>query len=142
MIKKEDLEIADKKAENGSHKHIALGMSLGMCFGVALGLSFGQILFNNMSLGMCYGLSAGMIIGMAIGAARDKQINKETYKIKEIISKENTNEYSIVILNKLGDEKTVTVTKGEMDTELFTIDDFVSLDEDGTIEQVIEHDED
>ncbi|MDD3141978.1 MAG: hypothetical protein PHX08_23865 [Lachnospiraceae bacterium] len=135
-MNKENLEIVDEKAGNDSHKHRAAGMSIGMCLGVALGVSFGQMLFDNISLGMCYGLPIGMIIGMTIGAARDKQISKEAYKIKEIIPNENATEYSIIIVNRLGVEKTVIVSKREMATELFTIDDFVSLDEDGTIEQV------
>lgn len=141
-MKKEDLKGKEGK-ENGANEHMAtsMGIGVGMCFGVSLGLSFGQLLFDNMSLGMSFGLPIGMLIGMFVGmaidAAKAKQLNEGSYTITTITPNEENTAYSVVIINKLGVEKTVIVSKEEMETNLFKINNEVSLKVDGTLEQVV-----
>lgn len=48
----------------------------------------------------------------------------------------------MVIINKLGKEKSVILTKEEMETKLFEINKEVSLKEDGSLEPVVHKVED
>lgn len=131
-----------KKASK--NEHMALGMSLGMCVGVAMGTSLGS-LFDNMGIGISLGLCFGMAIGCVLGALKDKEVNKQVeekgYTVKEIVQKEDSAEYFITIVDKLGAESVVNIPKGQMEAEKFAIGDVVFLDEDGLIEQAFEKEE-
>ena len=140
-MKNENTEIKDEK--NEKHKYQTLGMSIGMCFGVSLGMSIGYFLFDNGPVGMCMGMSIGMFLGMTVGMAKDKrmkeQFEEKGYKILEINQKdEKQDEYLVKIIDKTGQENTVVVTKGDMDTEEFEVGDLVYLDEDGSLEQIFD----
>lgn len=69
------------------------------------------------------------------------QVNICFSKLKVCKYEENT-EYSVVIINKLGKEKSVILTKEEMETKLFEINKEVSLKEDGSLEPVVHKVED
>ena len=85
------------------------------------------------------GLCVGMAIGYVLGSQKDKEVNKqvkeEGYSIKDIKKNEQKEEYIITIANKLGEERVVIVSKGQMEEENFEIDDVVFLDDEGVIEQ-------
>lgn len=80
-----------------------------------------------------------MAIGCVLGSQKDKEVNKqveeEGYAIKDIKKNEQKEEYIITIVNKLGEEMVVIVSKGQMEEENFEIDDVVFLDDEGVIEQ-------
>ena len=80
-----------------------------------------------------------MAIGYVLGSQKDKEVNKqvkeEGYSIKDIKKNEQKEEYIITIANKLGEERVVIVSKGQMEEENFEIDDVVFLDDEGVIEQ-------
>ena len=91
-------------------------------------------------MGMC----VGMCIGMAVGAAKDNAVNRQLeeqgYTIKDIQPSSKNNEYSILIINRKGEEKIVTVSKGQMEAENLSVGDIVYLDEDGNLEQAYDDD--
>ena len=130
------------------HKNMTLGMSMGMCFGVAIGCTWGESVFGNtgtgLAMGMCVGMCVGMCIGMAVGAAKDNAVNRQLeeqgYTIKDIQPSSKNNEYSILIINRKGEEKIVTVSKGQMEAENLSVGDIVYLDEDGNLEQAYDDD--
>ena len=119
-------------------KNAGTGVALGMCFGVAVGSAIE-------SLGIPMGLCFGMLIGLIIGANKDEIINKQVaekgYKIKAIEKNEGSNEYCITLVDNQGSERTVSISSGTMETELFKIGDIVFIDEDGDIEQAFDEDE-
>ena len=121
-----------------TNKHTSMGMALGMCFGVSLGTSIGSSL-GNVAMGSSMGMLFGMVIGLLIGAAKDKKINNQIeekgYTIKDIKKNEQSGEYIITIVNRLGEENIVNVPKGQMEEENFSNEDVVYLDEDGMLEQ-------
>ena len=121
------------------HKNMTLGMSMGMCFGVAIGCTWGESVFGNTGTGLAMGMCVGMCIGMAVGAAKDNAVNRQLeeqgYTIKDIQPSSKNNEYSILIINRKGEEKIVTVSKGQMEAENLSVGDIVYLDEDGNLEQ-------
>lgn len=117
-------------------------MALGMCFGLSLGSSFSVFFHGNMALGATMGMSLGMLLGLTIGAQKDKAINAQLeekgYTIKTIEKNENTNDYTVTIMDHSDTETTVVVPKGQMETELFSVGDIIFLDEDGHMEQAFE----
>ena len=119
-------------------KNTSMGMAMGMCLGVSIGTALGTT-FDNMALGTSLGLCVGMAIGYVLGSQKDKEVNKqvkeEGYSIKDIKKNEQKEEYIITIANKLGEERVVIVSKGQMEEENFEIDDVVFLDDEGVIEQ-------
>ena len=119
-------------------KNAGTGAALGMCFGVAIGSAIE-------SLGIPIGLCLGMLIGLIIGANKDKIVNKQVaekgYKIKAIEKNEVSNEYGIALVDNQGNEQTVSISSGTMETELFKVGDIVFIDEDGDIEQAFDEDE-
>lgn len=126
-----------------TNKHTNTGMALGMCLGVSVGTAIGST-FNNMALGSAIGLSMGMVIGLILGSRKDEEVNKQIeekgYTIKEIRKSEVKDEYFVTIVNRWGDKSIVEVPKGQMEAEVFDVDDVVFLDEDGLIEQAYEKD--
>lgn len=126
------------------HKNMTLGMSMGMCFGVAIGCTWGESVFGNTGTGLAMGMCVGMCIGMAVGAAKDNAVNRQLeeqgYTIKDIQPSSKNNEYSILIINRKGEEKIVTVSKGQMEAENLSVGDIVYLDEDGNLEQAYDDD--
>ncbi len=127
-----------------TNKNTNMGMALGMCFGMSIGVSFGN-LFDNTGIGISMGLCIGMLLGLLIGAQKDKEVNKQMeeqgYSIKEIVSISDK-EYIVTIVNKLGEEQNISVSKGEMEEEEFVVGDIVFLDEDGMLEQVYDKEDD
>ena len=125
-------------------KHTNMGMAMGMCFGISIGTSFG-VACDNIAIGMCVGLSIGMALGLAIGFQKDKAVNQQLeekgYTVKTIEKGEDDKTYKITIVNNAGEETTVDVAKGTMETELFSVGDVVFLDEEGDIEQAFDKDE-
>ncbi|MBE5955427.1 MAG: MFS transporter [Lachnospiraceae bacterium] len=121
-----------------TNKHTSMGMTLGMCFGVSLGISLGSSV-GNVAMGSSMGMLFGMVIGLLIGAAKDREINNQIeekgYTIKDIKKNEQSGEYIITIVNRLGEENVVNVPKGQMEEENFSNEDVVYLDEDGMLEQ-------
>lgn len=121
-------------------KNMTMGMSLGMCIGAGLGSSLGSMVFQNAGIGVAIGICMGLSIGMAFGTMKDNAVNEQMenqgYSVKEIISDENNREYKVIIVNKSGEERTVTVGQGDMDVEQFKVGDYVFLNEEGHIEQV------
>lgn len=119
-------------------KNAGTGMAFGMCFGVAVGSAID-------SLGIPMGLCLGMLIGLVIGANKDKIVNKQVaekgYKIKSIKKNEMSNEYGITLVDNQGNEQTVSISSGTMETELFQVGDIVFIDEDGDIEQAFDENE-
>ncbi len=115
-----------------------MGMVLGMCFGLSLGTALGSA-FGNTATGTSLGLCIGMALGLLLGATKDKKVNKqiedEGYTIKTIKEQEQTEEYTVTIVNKSGKETIVKVSKNQMDEEKFAVNDIVFLDDDGSIEQ-------
>ena len=126
------------------HKNMTLGMSMGMCFGVAIGCTWGESVFGNTGTGLAMGMCVGMCIGMDVGAAKDNAVNRQLeeqgYTIKDIQPSSKNNEYSILIINRKGEEKIVTVSKGQMEAENLSVGDIVYLDEDGNLEQAYDDD--
>ena len=126
------------------HKNMTLGMSMGMCFGVAIGCTWGESVFGNTGTGLAMGMCVGMCIGMAVGAAKDNAVNRQLEEqgstIKDIQPSSKNNEYSILIINRKGEEKIVTVSKGQMEAENLSVGDIVYLDEDGNLEQAYDDD--
>ena len=126
------------------HKNMTLGMSMGMCFGVAIGCTWGESVFGNTGTGLAMGMCVGMCIGMDVGAAKDNAVNRQLeeqgYTIKDIQPSSKNNEYSILIINRKGEEKIVTVSKGQMEAENLSVGDIVYLDEDGNMEQAYDDD--
>ena len=116
-------------------------MALGMCLGFSVGLSVGEGLFGDMSLGMTFGLCIGMLLGMAVGMYKDslvnKQLEEQNYTVKEIIP-DDDGRYCIVIANKIGEEKKISIEKGDMEAEEFAVGDSVFLDEEGNIESAFD----
>lgn len=123
-----------------TNANMTMGMSLGMCIGAGLGSSLGSMVFQNAGIGVAIGMCMGMSIGMALGTMKDNSVNEQMenqgYSVKEIISDENNREYKVIIVNKSGEERTVTVGQGDMDVEQFKVGDYVFLNEEGHIEQV------
>lgn len=123
-----------------TNTNMTMGMSLGMCIGAGLGSSLGSMVFQNVGIGVAIGICMGLSIGMALGMMKDNAVNEQMenqgYSVKEIISDENNREYKVIIVNKAGEERTVTVGQGDMDVEQFKVGDCVFLNEDGDIEQV------
>ena len=119
-------------------KNAGTGVALGMCFGVAVGSAIE-------SLGIPMGLCLGMLIGLIIGANKDEIVNKQVaekgYKIKAIEKNEVSNEYGITLVDNQGSERTVSISSGTMETELFKIGDIVFIDEDKDIEQAFDEDQ-
>lgn len=119
-------------------KNAGTGVALGMCFGVAVGSAIE-------SLGIPMGLCFGMLIGLIIGANKDEIVNKQVaekgYKIKAIEKNEGSNEYGITLVNNQGSERTVSISSGTMETELFNVGDIVFIDEDKDIEQAFDEDQ-
>ena len=126
-----------------TNKNQSMGMSLGLCIGVAIGTSLGSV-FHNIAIGISIGMCAGMGIGSLLGARKDNVINRQIeekgYAVQSIEEAEN-GEYVITIANKVGVEQVVTVPKGVMDEEAFSVGDIVFLDDDGLIEQAFDKDE-
>ena len=126
-------------------KNMTLGMSLGMCFGVAIGCAFGQSLFGNVGTGMSIGLAIGMCLGLALGAAKDSAVNKQLeeqgYTIKDIQPSADMKEYSVIIVNKTGEEQIVIMSKGELEAETLSVGDYVYLDEEGSLEKAYDDEE-
>ena len=126
------------------HKNMTLGMSMGMCFGVAIGCTWGESVFGNTGTGLAMGMCVGMCIGMDVGAAKDNAVNRQLeeqgYTIKDIQPSSKNNDYSILIINRKGEEKIVTVSKGQMEAENLSVGDIVYLDEDGNLEQAYDDD--
>ncbi len=125
-------------------KNTNRGMALGMCFGVSLGISIGTSL-GNVVMGSSMGMLFGMVIGLLIGEAKDKEINNQIkekgYTIKDIKKNEQSEEYIITIVNRLGEENVVIVPKGQMEVENFSKEDVVYLDEEGMLEQAYDKEE-
>lgn len=119
-------------------KNAGTGVALGMCFGVAVGSAIE-------SLGIPMGLCLGMLIGLIIGAHKDEIVNKQVaekgYKINAIEKNEGSNEYGITLVDNQGSERTVSISSGTMETELFKVGDIVFIDEDGDIEQAFDEDQ-
>lgn len=119
-------------------KNAGTGMALGMCFGVAVGSAIDRL---GIPLGLCF----GMLIGLVLGANKDKIVNKQVaekgYKIKAIEKNEGFNEYAMTLVDNQGNEQTVSISSGTMETELFKVGDLVFIDEDGDIEQAFDKDE-
>ena len=119
-------------------KNAGTGVALGMCFGVAVGSAIE-------SLGIPMGLCFGMLIGLIIGANKDEIVNKQVaekgYKIKAIEKNEVSNEYGITLVDNQGSERTVSISSGTMETELFKVGDIVFIDEDKDIEQSFDEDQ-
>ena len=139
MMKLTDqLEFVEVTIMKKTSKNTSMGMALGMCLGVSIGTALGTT-FDNMALGTSLGLCVGMAIGCVLGSQKDKEVNKqveeEGYAIKDIKKNEQKEEYIITIVNKLGEEMVVIVSKGQMEEENFEIDDVVFLDDEGVIEQ-------
>ena len=139
MMKLTDqLEFVEVTIMKKTSKNTSMGMALGMCLGVSIGTALGTT-FDNMALGTSLGLCVGMAIGCVLGSQKDKEVNKqveeEGYAIKDIKKNEQKEEYIITIANKLGEERVVIVSKGQMEEENFEIDDVVFLDDEGVIEQ-------
>ncbi len=126
-----------------THKHQETGMAIGMCLGISMGLTLGESLFGSMSLGMSFGLCIGMLIGMTIGMHKDSEVNKQleeqNYTVKEIIP-EDDGKYCIVVVNKNGEEKRISIEKGDLEAEQFTAGDSVFIDDEGNIELVFDKD--
>ncbi len=131
-----------------TNKHTALGLSLGLCLGCGLGLCFGMTLFDNLALGMCCGMGIGIALGTAIGASRDaaisKQLEEKGYTVKSVEKKDGSENFAVVITDKFGGEKKVTVPKDTMAAEQFKVGDAVYLDENNFLEKAFgdEADED
>ena len=119
-------------------KNAGTGVALGMCFGVAVGSAIE-------SLGIPMGLCLGMLIGLIIGANKDEIVNKQVaekgYKIKAIEKNEVSNEYGITLVDNQDSERTVSISSGTMETELFNVGDIVFIDEDKDIEQAFDEDQ-
>lgn len=119
-------------------KNAGTGMALGMSLGVAIGSAIDRL---GIPLGLCF----GMLIGLVIGANKDKIVNKQVaekgYKITAIEKNEGSNEYGITLVDNQGNEQTVSIPSGTMETELFKVGDIVFIDEDGEIEQAYDNDE-
>ena len=126
-----------------TNKNRNMGMSVGLCVGVAIGTSLGSV-FHNMATGISVGMCVGMAIGSLLGMLKDKEVNKQIeekgYTVRSIEAAEN-GEYVITIGNKAGEEQAVTVPKGVMDEESFSVGDVVFLDDDGLIEQAFDKEE-
>lgn len=125
-----------------TNKNTSFGMALGMCFGVSIGSALGTTLFNNIGTGMCIGMCIGMCLGLALGSAKDKEVNEQLesagYTIKAITGPDEDKRYSVIIISRSGEEKTIPVDKAIMDEEQFKVGDVVYLDEDGYLEQAYE----
>ena len=84
-------------------------------------------------------------IGLVLGSLTDKEVNKQLeesgYTIKDINQNDQNGEYIITIVNKAGEESTVIVPKGQMESENFSKEDVVYLDEDGMLEQAYDKDD-
>ncbi len=121
-----------------TNKNTNLGMAFGMCFGVSIGVALGSSV-GNMAIGSSMGMCIGAVLGLALGSLKDKEVNKQieenSYTIKDIKKNEQNEEYIITIVNKLGEKSVVIVPKGQMEAESFSKEDVVYLDEDGMIEQ-------
>lgn len=132
------LEFYEVTIMKKTNKNTNMGLALGMCFGVSIGTALGSSL-NNLAMGSSMGLCIGMAIGLVLGALKDKEVNKQieenAYTVKDIKESEEAQEYVITLVNKLGEESTVVVPKGQMEEENFKKDDVVFLDDDGMIEQ-------
>ena len=127
-----------------TNKNRNLGMALGMCFGVSIGAALGSSL-GNVAMGSSMGMCIGMAIGLVLGSLTDKEVNKQLeesgYTIKDINQNDHNGEYIITIVNKAGEESTVIVPKGQMESENFSKEDVVYLDEDGMLEQAYDKDD-
>lgn len=131
----------DASNNKSSHKYQNLGMSTGMCFGVSIGMALGYTVFDNSSLGMCFGLSIGMLIGMLLGMEKDKRINaqmeSEGYIVTDIVPiDEEKKEYTVIVTNKTGEQKSIPVSKAEIEAEEIQLNDLVYLDEDSHLEKI------
>ena len=97
-----------------TNKNMKVGISLGMCFGVAIGTTWGESVSGSSGMGLALGLCAGMLIGMGLGAIKDNAVNKQLeeqfYIIKDIKNSPETNGFSVLIVNKRGEEQTVIVS--------------------------------
>ena len=121
-----------------TNKNTNMGVALGMCFGISIGTAFGSM-YGNMALGSCLGLSIGLVLGLVIGSQKVKKVNEQVsekgYTIKTIDFIDEKKGYAIIIVDHFGEEMTVIIPKGQMETENFTVGDIVFLDDDGLIEQ-------
>lgn len=118
----------------------SLGMSLGMCFGVSIGMGLASSLNINIGTGMCMGMCICMCVGIALGSAKDNAINEQLeeqgYTISHIEPADVPKTCVVTIVNYAGEKKTVSVPKGELESETLKIGDVVYLDEEGHLEQV------
>ena len=129
-----------------TNKNRNLGMALGMCMGSALGSSLGNVLFDgNLAMGTAIGISIGLSLGLALGSLKDKeieaQVKEKGYMIKTIEKNEGGKEYTVTITDKCGEDVVIIVSEGIMETEQFSVGDFVFLDEDGEIEQAFDNED-
>lgn len=117
-------------------KYQAIGMCLGMCVGLALGIS----LSDNTWTGMCIGLCTGMVLGMAAGHAKDKkieeQIKEKGYIVSAIDPSDDKDMFDVTVTDKDGNTKTVSVPRGDIETELIEKGTAVYIDDDGDMENV------
>lgn len=114
--------------------------SMGMLYGVCLGTSIG-VVFGNLTMGMLLGMAIGVLLGSVKDHAVNNQIQENGYTIKDIKASEEKEEFIITIINRLGEENTVVIPKGQMETEIFSKGDVVYLDEDGMLEQAYDNEE-
>ncbi len=128
-----------------THKNMTFGMSVGMCFGVAMGSALGESVFGNTGTGLAIGLCAGMCVGMILGAGKDHAVNQQLeeqgYIIKDIQQSTGKKEYSVLIVNKRGEERSVIISKGELEAETLSVGDVVYLDEEGSLERAYDDDD-
>ena len=121
-----------------TNKNTSMGMLLGMCLGLSIGTSIGSM-NGNIGIGSSMGMLVGMAIGLIFGYLKDQEVNNQieekNYTIKDIQKNEQQEDYTVILINRLGEESIVIIPKGQMETELFSKGDIVYLDEDGMIEQ-------
>lgn len=103
-------------------------------------MSFANPLDINTGTGMCMGMCICMCIGIALGYAKDNAINKQLeeqgYTISHIESADAPKTFAVTIVNYAGEKQTLSVPKGELESDALKIGDVVYLDEEGHLEQV------
>ncbi len=143
-MKKNKFEIgknAPIKKVVDNHKYQMEYMPIGMSIGMAVGLSLGYGVFDNITTGLSLGLCLGMCLGALIGNAKDKkvavQLEEKGYKVVEINQIE-AEMFVVKISDKEGNEQTIRVRKADLEFENFQVGDFIYLDEDGDIDNLME----
>ena len=125
-----------------SSKYTSLGLCLGLSIGLSLGLAIGKFAFDSMTIGMCVGLGCGMCFGAAFGALMDKKINAQIeekgYIVKSITQIADSEDFTVIIVDKAGIEKGFIKSDKQIKAESLAEGVQVYLDEKGNLTRIEE----